>query len=176
MAELSHTGLGFSKDINLAQLNLIHNRYFHLSGPNYMAFGMRSKISLPERQAYFNYRALGYNDFVRGYEYYVIDGQHSFLFKSTINRRILRRELSFDFIPLKQLHAVPFDIYVTAFSDYGYTVNNTYEQTNTFANSLLIGYGTGVNFVAYYDRILRAEVAMNRQKRAGLYLHLYYPF
>lgn len=174
--ELSHTGLGVSKDINLAQLNVAHNHYFRLGGPYYMAFGLKSRITLPEKQSYFNYRALGYSDFVRGYEYYVIDGQHSFLFKSTFNKRIFRRQLSFNFLPLKQLHAIPFDVYLTAFSDYGYAVNHRYNLTNSFANSLLVGYGTGVNFVAFYDRILRAEVAMNRENRTGLYLHLYYPF
>lgn len=175
LIEIGHTGLGLSKDVNIAQLNVTHNRYFHIKGPNYMALGFRSKISLPEKQAYFNYRALGYTDFVRGYEYYVIDGQHSFLLKSAFNRRVFRKEIAFPYIPLKLLQAVPFDIYLSAFSDYGYAVNNLYQTSNSFANTLLVGYGLGVNFVAYYDRILRAEVAVNKENRAGLYLHLYYP-
>lgn len=173
--EIGHTGLGVSKDVNIGYLSIIRNEYIKLAAKHYLSIGLKTKVSIPQRQPYNFYRALGYADYVRGYEYYVIDGRHFALLKLNYNYCLFTKEGYYDFIPFYRIRHIPFSVYANVFNDWGYTVNDAYKASNSYSNSALYSVGAGLDFVAFYDKVFRMEIALNKQGRAGLYLHLQYP-
>ena len=73
-------------------------------------------------------------------------------------------------MPLKQFQFMPMDVYVTAFGDAGYVKNlNVLPENTRLVNTLLVGYGLGLNFVTFYDIVFRTEFSLNRQGDSGLY-------
>ena len=85
--ELVKHGLELLSEDDLSTAYILSNlrKYFKLSDHWYFASGITAKYSSNDRQPYFLQSALGFNrDFVRGYEYYVIDGQDFFLIKNNI--------------------------------------------------------------------------------------------
>ncbi len=62
-------------------------------------------------------------------------------------------------------------LYLSLFADAGY-VNSTYRNNiNPINNTLQTGIGIGLDVVMYYDRIARLEYTINKNQKAGLYLH-----
>ena len=56
------------------------------------------------------------------------------------------------------------------FVDFGYMYSKSelvYSQNNT----LLYGYGIGVDFVSYYDIVFRVEYSFNKQNEQNLFFH-----
>jgi hypothetical protein len=63
------------------------------------------------------------------------------------------------------------------FTDIGF-VNNAYTQpglNNTFENKLLLGYGVGLDFVTYYDIVIRLELSTNIEQETGFFIHFQAP-
>jgi len=48
-------------------------------------------------------------------------------------------------------------------------------MNNQLENSLLIGYGLGIDFVTYYDLVFRLEYSMNRMNEHGFFIHFMAP-
>ena len=73
--------------------------------------------------------------------------------------------------------SLQYAFYLNAFFDMGF-VDNMYpmpELNNDLENTLLIGYGIGLDFVTYYDIVLRFEYSVNRMGEHGFYLHFRAP-
>ena len=48
-----------------------------------------------------------------------------------------------------------------AFADMGYVNDKRYATANPLANNWLHSYGAGLDFVTYYDKVLRLEYSFN---------------
>jgi len=171
-------GLGWFNNVNILNFRAEYARFWNLGKKFYAAVDFRQKISFPSQQPYANFIALGYlNDYVSGYELYVINGQDFSMTKWNLKYRLISRTTKIDKIPLKHFRTIPYALYLRAYSDAGYVVNNYSRQdpVNLY-NTLLWGGGIGLDFVTYYDFVLRVECSMNRMLQTGLYLHLKAPF
>lgn len=149
-------------------------RYWQFGNRFYLAAGINGKLSDSRRQPYFLVRGLGYDrDFVRGYEYYVIDGQNFGLLKSSFKFSLIpRQETRIRFLSNDKFARIYYQLLLTAFADLGYVDNNQYYGTfNSMENELLIGYGIGLDFITYYDVVIRLEYSLNRMGETGFYLH-----
>ena len=74
--QVSKAGLGAFDDLNMAWIIANYSQYFKIANKFYGAANIRAKLSFPNRQPYFNQQGMGFgNNYVRGYERYVIDGQ-----------------------------------------------------------------------------------------------------
>lgn len=174
--------IGFSlldSDINVFYINSNFRKYWQLSRRFFFAWGLNAKFSNDKRQPYYLLRGLGYGrDFVRSFELYVIDGQNFGLFKSTFKFALIPPKVSdLKFIPFKKFSKIHYALYLNLFSDLGYA-DNPYSDpalNNYLENTLLIGYGLGLDFVTYYDIVLRLELSMNKYNKPGLFLHFMAP-
>lgn len=155
-------------------------RYWQLFGRWYWATGFAGKATFASVQPYYLTRALGYDrDYVRGYEYYVVDGQHFALLKNNLKFALLpQRIIRLGFIPSQKFNTIPVAIYLNAFCDLGYVYNHratdaVYRETfgNTLENSLLVGWGGGIDLATYYDFVVRMEVSVNGMGKPGFFLH-----
>ena len=70
-------------------------------------------------------------------------------------------------------------MYVSLFYDVGYVMESerlAFEQRNNLSNSILIGRGLSLDFITYYDKILRIEFSVNKLGEKGIFLHFSNPF
>ena len=146
------------------------NEYFDMGRNWYSSIQLNGKIKLPFKQAYINQRGLGYGEvYLRGLEYYVIDGVATALVKSTLKKKIISFNIPFPFFP-KILTKIPFTFFAKTYTDVGYAYNkiNTYAKLN---NRLLYTGGFGIDILTLYDINLRFEYSFNQLKENGLFLH-----
>lgn len=123
---------------------------------------------------YFFNRTMGYgNNVVRGYEYYVIDGQQSFMTKNALRFRIIKPHVfNIKWLKIPQFNTIPFYMYFNLIFDAAYVQDRFYYQNNFLNNRWIYGYGAGLDFITYYDLVFRIEGAINHLGEAGIYLHL----
>ncbi len=162
---------------NLRKFLQIYNRW-------YFASGLTLKFSLEKEQPYYLQRGLGYGrEYVRGYEYYIVDGQHFALLKNNLKFAIIPTYiLRLPFLKSAKFNTIPLALYINLFTDLAYVYH--YEQGygdafsgvgNNLQNRLLAGYGLGLDFTTYYDVVIRCEFAMNLLGKPGVYLHFSAP-
>jgi len=163
-------GLGFTGGINMLHIEAGLNEYFDLGKNWYSSIQLNGKIKLPFKQAFINQRGLGYGEnYLRGLEYYVIDGVVTALVKSTIKKKIIAFNIPFPFFP-KILTKIPFTFFAKTYADVGYAYNNI--NSNAILNNrLLYSGGFGIDILTLYDINLRFEYSFNQLKENGLFLH-----
>lgn len=163
-------GLGFTGGVNMLQLEATYNRYLTLGKNWFSSFQLNGKIKLPFTQAYINRRGLGYGEnYLRGLEYYVIDGVATALIKSTIKKKLLAVNIPFRLFP-KLFTKIPITVFAKSFADFGYVYNK--KQFDTYlSNRLLYSGGFGIDILTLYDVNLRFEYSFNQLGKNGLFLH-----
>lgn len=138
---------------------------------------LAAKASAGSEDHYFLQEGLGYGDYLRGYEYYIIDGQHWCLGKANVLFALLKpRSYRVEAIPFEAFRTLYIAIYLNAFSDQGYVVDNRNGAANPLANHWQQAYGLGLDLVTSYDQVLRLEYAVNGLSETGFYLHFTQPF
>ena len=169
-ATLQKRGLGFTGGVNMLQLEAGFNKYFDMGMGWYSSVQLNGKIKLPFDQAYINQRGLGYGDiYLRGLEYYVIDGVATGLVKSTIKKKIFSVNIPFKYFP-KLLTKIPITVFAKTYTDVGYAY--TQKKYDTYLNNrLLYSGGFGIDILTFYDFSLKFEYSFNQLGKNGLFLH-----
>lgn len=168
----------FDNDVSpVFSLENSYRRYWNLKNHWYFAAGLNVKASVGSRPDYFLQRGLGYNNnFVRGYEYYVVDGQHFAVLKTNLKYNVVpQRVKRLPFIPGDKFGLLHYAIFINIFADAGYINDRYFYHQNSYSNSFLAGSGIGIDFVTYYDKVFRTEFTYNRHGRFDVYFHLIAP-
>jgi len=168
-------GLGIFDDLDMFAVIAEGSKYYQISNRFFAGNHIRSKLSTPTTQPYYNTKGLGYNEqIVRGFELYVVDGQHYLHNRNELKWRLLETRQEYNsIVPIEQFQTIPLSIYLSGFIDYGYVVDNSMNPNNTFlSNRSTFGYGLGINLVSFYDSVLRFEFSKNDLDETGLFLHL----
>jgi outer membrane protein assembly factor BamA len=154
-------------------------RFWKFSRRWFFASGLNAKFSNENKQPFYMDRAIGWGrDIVRGYEYYVVNGQSFGIWKNNLKFALLpRKEFDIGFIKNEKIGKAHFAIYLNAFLDMGFADNIYHDKSlnNELENTLLVGYGAGLDFVSYYDLVLRVEYSFNRMNEHGIFLHFMAP-
>jgi outer membrane protein assembly factor BamA len=165
---------GRNTSMNTALLKVTFSKYFQLSPRFYFSTQINGRYYQINTTPYTRIQALGYNkDYVRGYELNVIDGQNFALFKSEFKFKFFDRVY-----PLaRKLYGyenMPISIYLTTYFDGAYVDNNRgrYELNlnNLLPNNNVYGFGTGLNFVMFYDYVVRTEYSFRKDGNSRLFL------
>ncbi len=136
----------------------------------YVSCILRGRLTTPEKQPYYFEGGLGtQTDYVRGYEYYVIDGSQYGVVRFDLKREIFNNTYR---LPLQYFTTIPLRIYPKIFADVGYIKNNQPSYNSFLDNRVLYSIGAGVDIVTLYDLKIRLEFAYNHLAQNGLYLHL----
>ncbi|MBL4715078.1 BamA/TamA family outer membrane protein [Sphingobacteriaceae bacterium AH-315-L07] len=174
--EFEKTGLGLFNDVDLWSFSANYRHYIQIFDRLYGAAGIWSKYIGFNQPNYYDTDALGYNKYLRGYEYYVIDGQFFVLTKVSLKYEILKQQKrTFRNMPLPQFQTIPLAIFAGIHLDNGYVLDNYYFVDNNLNNSHLLGTGIGIDFVSFYDKILRVEYSFNKLGESDLFLHFSIP-
>lgn len=167
-------GLGFfhGSPINVYNARIDARKYWKLNRRFYFAGGTTFRIGNKGDYPYFLNNGFGYGrDFVRGYEYYVVDGQNFGIIKTDLKFALIPQKVSvLKFIPTEKFNKIPWAVYLSAFSDLGF-VPGEQSNANTLQNTLMWGYGAGINIVTYYDIVLRIEYSLNQLGEGNIFVH-----
>ncbi len=163
VARAGFEGINFQSFANV-EAGIFHNPISRW----YVSAVFRGRLMYPQDQPYYFRGGLGtQTDYVRGYEYYVIDGYNYGLVRLDIKREIFNNTYS---LPVKYFTAIPLRIYPKIFADAGY-IGNTGSGNSFLGNRLLYSIGAGIDVVTLYDIKIRFEFAYNHLGHNGLYLH-----
>jgi outer membrane protein assembly factor BamA len=167
-------GLGIYNDINQLWFTC-NSSYYHKFGKKWsVGLVAEGRISaLNHKDPYYQQGALGFNEsYVRGFQYYVINGQNYFLFKSDLNFKILEYKMPL-FPKSEQLYTkfLPIHLHARVHSDYGYVSDRYYYNNNPLSNRHLASAGVGLDLALYYYNIvIQTEYTVNNLWEKDLYL------
>ncbi|WP_246000772.1 BamA/TamA family outer membrane protein [Pontibacter diazotrophicus] len=168
---LKHSGTPFTT------LRTKYANYSKLSEKYGYMVGAEGQLRLSKEYAFADNLALGFRSLVRGYELYVVGGQHYGVFKQGLTRELLHiKSITLNFIQNPKFNNIPLSVYLNAFTDAGYVVDNVFQERNPLTNRLLLGGGLGVHLVTFYDIVLRLEYTVNREGGRGVYFSTGFPF
>lgn len=175
--ELNKSGLGFGfeKPVDIVMAKTTTRFYAQLSRRWYSGISFIGKISSAAWQPYFLIQGLGYGrDYLRGYEYNVIDGKHFGLGRSNVKFALIPEHTrNIGFIPTPKFGIIHYAVYLTAFADAGYVWQPQWigEYNNILPRTFLASAGLGVDLVTYYDKVVRIEYAINKSGKSGIFIH-----
>ncbi|NOR88233.1 MAG: hypothetical protein GQ527_11540 [Bacteroidales bacterium] len=171
---LEKQGFGFfeGNEINVFVAKANIRKFWKFNKRLFFASGFTGSIANDDKRPYFLNNGIGYGrDFVRGYEYYVVDGQSFGLLKTDLKFAIIPQQVTtLKFIPTDKFNKIPWAVYLSLFSDAAYVSGNGYNGNN-LQNQWLVGYGLGLNLVTYYDMVFRVEYSFNRMGEGGVFIH-----
>lgn len=161
-----------NKDINMFSAQF--RKYFSLNSRISTGHSLYAKISDNVFQPYALIEGFGYSHYLRAYEYYVIDGYNSILFKNNFRYNILKRkDFKVPVVPWSQFNKSYLSIYINAFAEAGYVENSLkYDMSNTMVNEFLYSAGIGIDFVTYYETVVRFEYSINHLGESGFFIHM----
>lgn len=153
---------------NQYQAELAYHK--QLSKKWYSSHILRGRISYPQYQPYTYVYAMGIgSEYLRGFEYYVIDGSHYGILRTNLKYELLN--FSIRKMPIKYIATIPIRIYPKAYVDVGYAANK-FPGNSTLNNRPLYSGGFGIDFVTFYDIKVRVEYSWNDLGEKGLFLHI----
>ncbi|WP_428655599.1 BamA/TamA family outer membrane protein [Runella sp.] len=169
---VSKTGILPKDDVNIFETTVDFGQFIPLAKKLFFSYLSEAKFSTPGRQPFLQTRGLGYGgDLVRGYELYVIDGQHYGYVKTNLRYQALNRVFNLSkIIKFRQFNTFPLAIYPNIYADFGY-VRNQYPELNNskLANRLLAGVGVGIDIVSWYNFVGHLNYSVNHLGEARPY-------
>ena len=172
---LQKDGFGLPhEDVNVLAATATYARFFPLGKQQKHSFGAKIKGRYTfnrSEQPYTHISAIGYSpDVFKGYEFYVVDGMDYAYLKTHFRICLLEKEINWaKWVFLEQFRFMPLKVYFTVNNDVGY-VNAPFNVfKSTLSNQWLWGRGVGVDFLLYYNRLLRFEYSFNHLGERGLF-------
>jgi outer membrane protein assembly factor BamA len=170
IAEITLKKKGFNDPVNLWQLTAKTSHSWPVSKNYFFNFRTVSTLKLPFKQPYATKQFMGHEDqYMQGYEYYVVDGVAGGYAKATLTRPIFNKLFRFP-VKSKRLSQVPLKLFAKTFVNGGYVYNDRPGQ-NELTNKLLYSGGDGLDIILFTDFIVKFEWSFNRLGENGLYLH-----
>lgn len=175
--QFTQNGFGiFDKKTNNSFFALGYRKYIQLDKRLYIAGLVKGKVSLNNPPFYF-LGGLGYgNNVVRGFEYYVANGDHYGLFKAQLRYSLLDNKIfKLNILPFDKFNKVPMSVFLGTYFDGGYVSESRTSFPNFLNKEWMFGGGGSIDFVSYYDIVFRFEYSFNNLNEQGLFIHFIAP-
>jgi hypothetical protein len=102
----------------------------------------------------------------------VIDAQSYGVSKLGLRYEIIKPRIQkIPHMPFKKFNTFHYALYAGIFGDAGYADDHLYSGVSPLANSFLYGYGVGIDYVTYYDVVLRFEYSINKMWEHGFFVN-----
>jgi len=110
-------------------------------------------------------------DFIRGYDLFTIKGDEMYYFRSNLKYTLVKPNIkkAKKGQEKNKFKNLQYAFYLNAFADAGY-VNNDFTENNPYNNKMLFSWGLGLDFVTYYDMVLRFEYAFTSVGTNGFFI------
>ena len=178
--EMTKIGLGvFEYSPDLFYTKVTADWYTPVKGRFYWASNITAKMSDCMMAPYFLSQGFGYNnDYVRAFDLYVVDALNYAICKNNLKYEILKPVTKhLPFIKNDRFGKIHLALYLNLFFDCAYTWDVVIPEgfDTKIANKFIYGTGFGIDFVTYYDKVLRLEYGVNALGESGFFVHLVAP-
>lgn len=171
---LDKQGLGIFDETNIFSA-FVFGEYFHKPMDRLiLATRLKAKTNFSRgKVAFANNTGLGYGqDYVGGYEIYVMDGTDYILTQSSARFSIIEKVINLGkTMPLEQFRPLSARVFLTFNFDAGYVKEPTYTLNNNLVNQWNVGFGPGLDIILYNNWLFQFEYSFNQLGEKGLYIH-----
>jgi hypothetical protein len=163
---------GFQKPMDMWYLNLKAAKFWPLPHKFFLSAQGELILKFPFDQPYYNMPMLGYfESYLRGLEYYVVDGVVGGIGKITLRRQIADIKWKTG-LNSRTYGTIPFKIFLKAYTDGGYAYNKYSQSDNFLTNKFLYTGGFGVDIATIYDVVIRIEYSFNQLGQRAAFFHM----
>ena len=171
-SSITKNGIGFFTAKGPFYIKSILEDNFKLANRFYFNTSIGSKFSFNKFDSFYFSKAIGYENYIRGMEYYVSNGANYYISKSNLKFEMLpQTKFNINFLPADKFSKAHYALYINLFFDTGFVDSNTSIQSN-LSNEFLYSGGLGIDLVTYYDKVLRIEYSLNKFGEHGIFFHL----
>ena len=156
-------------DVDYFNYGIDFHFYQKLSDRWYVAEMVNAKASSSRDHSYYFQKDL--STAIRGYDFYTIRGDQILTARTNIkynivkpNVRKARKAKDAD----SKFKNIQYAFYLNIFTDAGY-VDNDNAINNPYVNKMLHSYGVGLDFISYYNLVLRFEYAFTNIGTHGFF-------
>lgn len=168
---------GVGNDFQNVSLSAKSEYHFTLKPRLHLGNSIKLKWQSNNQLPYVLNESLGFEDYLRGYEYYVIDGETFGISKTAIKYELIpKTKLQLPYLKMDQFKKAFYSVYFSIFADMGMVLNHQHKKINDLNNIWLASQGVSIDFVTYYDKLIRLEYARNHLNEWGVYIHFSNPF
>ncbi|MEX6690742.1 POTRA domain-containing protein [Danxiaibacter flavus] len=170
MGDFTITKRGFTPEMNMWNLEG-HAIYTYPVFKKTQVQGQAAfSIRAPFDQPYYNTQLFGYGAlYMRGLEYYVVDGVIGGMLRGTLRQDVLSFKIKTS-AKSKTHSVIPFRFLLKTYGDLGYAYTRD-AGTSMLSNKLLHTYGFGLDIVTVYDIVLKFEYSFNQLGDKALFFH-----
>ena len=171
---LQKEGFGIFDDMNKLNVAADFSTYLPISSNINLELTLSGqKEFVNENHPYSGLDALGFgNTYLRGYEYYVINGTDYVISKNSLRFRFISTTLNLkNKMPLKNYRDLPVTVWISTYSDMGYVHSSTFKIDNPLTNRLLCAGGLGLDFILYNRYVFQIQYSFNHRLENGLFFH-----
>ena len=170
---VNKVGLGFiSKTVDYFFYGIDFHFYQQLSKKWYVAEMFRLENSSGENIPYYYELNMTYKkNFIRGYDLFTIKGDQMYYFRSNIKYELVAPNIkkAKEGQEDNKFKNLQYAFYLNTFGDCGYVVNK-FTDNNPLNNKMQFSWGFGLDFVTYYDMVLRFEYAFTSYHTNGFFI------
>lgn len=161
---------------NVTSLKMAWREYANLAPRWYLAMGLHSGFTFNHNSGLTNQMGIrNYIRPVRGYEDFTVFGQHYVTMRSNLKFALIPyRRGRIPLLPGERFSLFHYSLYFNIFADAGYVSDQVFGSANPLNNTIMASMGTGIDFVTYYDIVVRAELSITRT-RPALQVHFTAP-
>jgi len=163
---------GVNKQMNLTQLQYTANYTVPIISKTYLNLQSAGTIKFPFNQPFYNQQLFGYGGaYLRGLEYYVMDGVAGIMGRATVRREFFSMTLKSPPKSKKEV-TIPFRFFIKAGGDMGYVYSKA-PGNNLLTNKLLYTECVGLDMVIpSYDVVFKFEYSFNQLGGNGFFFHV----
>jgi outer membrane protein assembly factor BamA len=162
---------GVGGTMDLWQFKAKAAKHFPMPWKMYYSLGAEAHLKLPFDQPFVNQPMLGYGDsYLRGMEYYVIDGVAGGFIRNTLRKEVLSVKLKTG-LNSRTYGTIPFRFYTKVYGDMGFAYNKNNVTGNTLTNKFLYSGGFGLDILTIYDIVIRLEYSFNQLNERAFFFH-----
>jgi outer membrane protein assembly factor BamA len=169
-------GVGGEAEPDITTLYATAKRWWVLGERWTAALSLRGRVT-QGTPPYYVQEGLGYSAQVRGYEYYVADGEHFTMGRANVLFTLFRpRSYRLEAVPMESFRTLHLALYLNVYTDVGRVWDSRYAAQNSLSDQWQRGHGLGVDLVTSYDQVVRFEYSINALGEHGSFLHFTQPF
>ena len=167
-------GLTERDDLNRLNLSLSYAHFQPLGRDSVfnLAVVAKAKTDLSRDPVpYFSRESFGFGeDYLRGYQFYVVDGLDYAYAKTTLRAKVFDKTVRVPQSPVKLFEKVPLRVFVGVHGDVGGMRDPHESPGNLLANRVLTSYGVGLYGNAWYGQAFSIEASRNDLGEWGFFL------
>jgi outer membrane protein assembly factor BamA len=169
---INKVGLGLiSKDIDIFYYGIDFHFYQTIGRKWYVAEMVKAENQAGENAPYYYQLNMTHGkDFIRGFDLFTLKGDQMYYCRNNIKYELVKPSVKKvkEGQEKNKFKAIQYAFYLNAFADAGYVVNN-FTTNNPYNNRLLFSWGVGIDFVTYYDLVVRFEYAFTSINTNGFF-------